>query len=98
MIQTVQQFLQPGPDGGVTRINQNSRKVQVIVSVNHTRQFQRIRLVARSHQSQRGIARKRPGEIDKLAVDARGQSGFRKAGTDCRGNVGRGGTGRHFAH
>ena len=58
----------------------------------------RIGFIPRGHQSQAGIAGERQGQIDQRAINARGQCRFGEARTNCRSNIGRGRTGRHFAH
>ena len=59
--------------------------------------IERIGLVPRGHQREGAIARKRPGQIDQFAIDARGQRRLGKAGTNGNGHIGGGGASRHFA-
>ena len=61
-------------------------------------EVKRIGLIPGGHQRQAGIAGERQGQIDQLAINARGQCRFGEARTNCRSNIGRGRTGRHFAH
>ena len=79
---------------GEQRLHRFGKDMRVIVAG----EFERIGFVAAGDQREARIAIEGAGEVAQLAVDARGDRGFRKAGADRGGDIGRGAAARHFAH
>ena len=70
---------------GPQRLHRFGQHMSEIVA----RQFQRISLVPRGDQRQLRIAIEGAGQVAQFAIDARGQRGLGKAGTDRGGDIGR---------